>query len=97
MARGPIVDEAALIRALYERRIAGAGLDTFEVEPLPAGSRLWSAPNTLITPHVTPAVPDRTARSLEIILENIRRFRAGEPLLNQLTEEDLYTRPSGRA
>ncbi len=97
MARGPIVDESALISALYERRIAGAGLDTFEVEPLPAGSRLWCAPNTLITPHVTPAVPDRTARSLEIILENIRRFRAGEPLLNRLTEEDLYTRPSGRA
>lgn len=94
MARGPVVDEAALIAALYDGRIAGAGLDTFEVEPLPADSRLWDAPNTLITPHVTPAVPDRTARSLEIICENIRRFRAGEPLLNRLTEEDLYTPPA---
>jgi phosphoglycerate dehydrogenase-like enzyme len=97
MARGPIVDEVELARALHEGRIAGAGLDTFEVEPLPADSLLWDAPRTLITPHVTPAVPDRTARSLDIIRENIRRFAAGEPLLNQLTEEDIYTKPSGRA
>ena len=93
MARGPVVDEAALTRALYEGRIAGAGLDTFEVEPLPAASTLWDAPNTLITPHVTPQVPDRTARSLEIICENIRRYQAGEPLLNRLTSEDVYTAP----
>lgn len=91
MARGSIVDEAALVRALYERRIAGAGLDAFATEPLPKDSPLWDAPNTLITPHVTPAVPDRTARSLEIICENIRRFKAGEPMLNVLTEEDRYT------
>jgi phosphoglycerate dehydrogenase-like enzyme len=97
MARGPIVDEAALAAALHERRIAGAGLDTFEVEPLPADSPLWDAPRTLITPHVTPAVPDRTARSLDIICKNIRRFGAGEPLLNRLTEADLYLQPSGRA
>lgn len=96
MARGPIVDEAELVQALEAGRIAGAGLDTFEVEPLPADSRLWDMKNAIITPHVTPAVPDRTARSLDIICENIRRFSAGEPLLNQLTAEDLYTRPSGR-
>lgn len=91
MARGPVVDEAALTRALYDGRIAGAGLDTFEIEPLPSESLLWAAPNTLITPHVTPQVPDRTGRSLEIICENIRRFKAGEPMLNQLTKEDIYT------
>ncbi|CAN7654292.1 D-2-hydroxyacid dehydrogenase [Phenylobacterium sp. LjRoot219] len=91
MARGPVVDEAALTEALYEGRIAGAGLDTFEVEPLPRNSRLWDAPNTLITPHVTPAVPDRTARSLDIICENIRRFQTGEPMLNRLTQEDIYS------
>lgn len=91
MARGPVVDEAALVRALQDGTIAGAGLDTFEVEPLPAASLLWDAPNTLITPHVTPAVPDRTARSLEIICENIRRFSADEPLLNALTREDIYS------
>lgn len=96
MARGPVVDEAALTRALYAGAIAGAGLDTFEVEPLPQESALWDAPNTLITPHVTPQVPDRTARSLEIIGENIRRFLAGEAMLNRLTKEDIYTqRPAG--
>lgn len=94
MARGPIVDEAALIRALYDRRIAGAGLDTVAVEPLSPDSPLWDAPRTLITPHVTPAVPDRTARSLDIICENIRRFAAGEPLLNVLTADDMYTAPT---
>ena len=94
MARGPIVDEAALIAALYAGRIAGAGLDTFAVEPLPADSPLWDAPRTIITPHVTPAVPDRTARSLDIICENIRRFKTGEPLLNQLTAEDMYFPPA---
>ena len=96
IARGAIVEEAALVRALYEHRIAGAGLDTFAAEPLAPDSPLWDAPNTLITPHVTPAVPDRTARSLEIICENVRRFKAGEPLLNVLTREDLYTAAPGR-
>lgn len=97
MARGPIVDEGELVRALAEKRIAGAGLDTFEIEPLPPESPLWDMRNVIITPHVTPAVPDRIARSLEIILENVRRFGAGEPLLNRLTREDLYDRPSGRS
>jgi phosphoglycerate dehydrogenase-like enzyme len=92
MARGAVVDEAALLRALREGWIAGAGLDTFAREPLPADSPLWDAPHTLITPHVTPQVPDRTGRSLEIIAENARRYRAGEPLLNRLLPEDVYTR-----
>ncbi len=94
MARGPVVDEAALVRALCDGRIAGAGLDTFEVEPLPSDSALWDAPNVLITPHVTPQVPDRTQRSLDIICENVRRFSAGEALLNQLIREDIYSGPS---
>ncbi|HEX2100008.1 MAG TPA: D-2-hydroxyacid dehydrogenase [Candidatus Synoicihabitans sp.] len=91
MARGAIVDEAALVDALRERRIAGAASDAFAMEPLPADSPLWDAPRLLITPHVTPAVPDRTARSLDILCENIRRFRAGESLMNVLAPEDVYT------
>ena len=91
MARGAVVDETALLAALRDGEIAGAGLDTFEREPLPAESPLWDAPNTLITPHTTPQVPDRTGRSLEIIVENARRYRAGEPLLNLLRPEDVYT------
>ncbi|HET7767253.1 MAG TPA: D-2-hydroxyacid dehydrogenase [Chloroflexota bacterium] len=92
MARGAVIDEAALLPALREGWIAGAGLDTFEREPLPPDSPLWDAPNTLITPHTTPQVPDRTGRSLEIIEANARRYRAGEPLLNQLTPADVYTK-----
>jgi phosphoglycerate dehydrogenase-like enzyme len=93
IARGAIVDVGALLEALREGRIAGAGLDTFHAEPLPADDALWDAPNTLITPHFTPQVPDRTGRSLDIICENLRRYRSGEPLLNQLTPEDVYTVP----
>jgi len=91
VARGGLVDEDALIRALKTGGIAGAGLDTFAIEPLPQRSSLWRAPNTLITPHFTPVLKDRTERSLEIIRENAARYREGRPLLNALTEEDVYT------
>jgi phosphoglycerate dehydrogenase-like enzyme len=91
MARGGVVDETALLAALRAGQIAGAGLDVFAQEPLPPDSPLWDAPNVLITPHTTPQVPDRTGRSLEMIAENIRRYRAGERLLNLLTPADVYT------
>jgi phosphoglycerate dehydrogenase-like enzyme len=83
------VDEAALVRALQTGRIGGAGLDTFSREPLPANHPLWHCPNTLITPHYTPHLEDRTDRMLYIIEENFRRYRADEPLLNQLQPDDL--------
>jgi phosphoglycerate dehydrogenase-like enzyme len=92
MARGALVDETALAEALRHRRLAGAGLDVFSVEPLPRAHPLWRTPNTLITPHVTPRLADRTARSIEIIGENARRYRAGEPLLNLLTRREVYSR-----
>lgn len=91
MCRGSVVDEAALVRALNKGVIAGAGVDTTEIEPLPDDSPLWDAKNVLITPHTTPTVPDRLQNSLDIICENIRRYRADQPLLNQLTIRDLYT------
>ena len=90
MARGGVVDEAALIEELRRGRIY-AGLDVFEHEPLPPDSPLWDLPNVLVTPHATPRVPDRTGRSLEIIEENARRYRAGEPLLNLLRPEDRFS------
>jgi phosphoglycerate dehydrogenase-like enzyme len=91
MARGAVVDENALAAALRAGRIAGAGADTFETEPLPADSGLWDAPNMIITPHCTPEVPDLKAEGLRIIRENIRRYKAGEPMLNMLTPRDVYT------
>jgi phosphoglycerate dehydrogenase-like enzyme len=91
MARGPVIDEQALIRALESGEIAGAGLDVFTKEPLPADAPIWDAPNVVITPHSTPALPDRTQRSIDMIVENIGRYRAGQPLLNALSKKDVFT------
>lgn len=91
MARGPVIDQAALVSAMREGRLAGAGLDVTDPEPLPAGHELWDVPNVLITPHFTAALPDKSERSLATICENLRRFRSGEPLLNRITPEDVWT------
>jgi phosphoglycerate dehydrogenase-like enzyme len=92
LARGSVIDEAALVSALESGEIAGAGLDVFEEEPLPAGAPIWTAPNVLITPHATPRMPDKTQRSIDIISENARRYRAGQPMINVLKSSDLYTK-----
>jgi phosphoglycerate dehydrogenase-like enzyme len=92
LSRGGVIDEAALIDALENGRLAGAGLDVTETEPLPSSSPLWTTPNTLITPHFTAAMPDKSERSLDVILDNLRRYRSGEPMRNQITKEDLYTK-----
>lgn len=91
LSRGAVVDQDALIMALREGRLAGAGLDVTDPEPLPAGHPLWDTPNVLITPHFTAALPDKADRSVDIIIENLRRYRSGEPLLNQLREEDIWS------
>jgi phosphoglycerate dehydrogenase-like enzyme len=91
MCRGSVVNEQALIRALNEGTIAGAGLDTTEIEPLPVESLLWDARNVMITPHNTPTVPDRLGNSLQIILTNIERYRNEQALVNLLTSKDVYT------
>jgi phosphoglycerate dehydrogenase-like enzyme len=90
MARGPVIDENALLDALRTGEIAGAGLDVFSQEPLPKESPLWDAPNVLITPHMTPALPDRTQRSIDVILANATRYRTGLPMLNALTRRDVF-------
>jgi phosphoglycerate dehydrogenase-like enzyme len=91
LSRGGVIDQDALITALSARKLAGAGLDVTTPEPLPPGHPLWDAPNVLITPHFTASLPDRTDRSLDMIIENLRRYRAGEPMLNRITREDIYT------
>ncbi|KAA9089101.1 D-2-hydroxyacid dehydrogenase [Microbacterium radiodurans] len=92
VARGQIVDHDALFRALTTHQIAGAGLDVTHPEPLPPESPLWDLPNVIITPHVSPKLADRTQRSVDIIVENVRRYRAGRPMLNQLRPEDRFSR-----
>jgi len=91
LARGPVIDQKALIEALHAGTIGGAGLDVFEQEPLPAESALWDAPNLVITPHMTPRMPDKTQRSINTIVANVQRYRDGEPLLNAITERDMFT------
>lgn len=90
VGRGKLVDEAALLEALRENRIAGAGLDVFETEPLPPDHPLWDAPNVLITPHAASNFPEYWPRNRALIEENIRRFQAGEPLLNLVDKKQGY-------
>lgn len=80
--RGGAVQEPALIRALREGWIAGAGLDVFEAEPLPKDSPLWGMENVIITSHYAGATPRYHERAMAIFLDNLRRYRAGEPLRN---------------
>lgn len=82
VGRGVIVDLADLTVALQARDIAGAGLDVFEIEPLPAEHPLWKMDNVIITPHCAAASPRVPERHLETLLENLRRFVAGQPLRN---------------
>ena len=84
-SRGPVVDEAALADALRSGHLAGAYLDVFETEPLPAGSPLWSMPNVLITPHSADNIHGWPRRFAELFADNLDRWRAGEPLLNRVT------------
>ncbi len=84
VARGAIVDETALIEALRGGKIGGAVLDVTTTEPLPPGHPLWSLPNAVITPHISWRSPGDQERMLDIFMENLRRFRSGEPLRNQV-------------
>jgi phosphoglycerate dehydrogenase-like enzyme len=82
VGRGPVVDEAALARALAERRIRGAALDVFEKEPLPPASPLWGLDNLLLSPHCADNTPGWLEAAMRAFLGNLDRFRRGERLLN---------------
>lgn len=82
VGRGTCIDEEALTDALIAGDLGGAALDVFEVEPLPASSRLWKAPNVIISPH---AAGGRPQGAETLIAENIKHLKAGEPLRNQLS------------
>jgi phosphoglycerate dehydrogenase-like enzyme len=85
VGRGALVDEPALVAALAERRIAGAALDVFEVEPLPAESPLWSLPNVIVTPHSAGTSPANWERASALFADNLARYVRGEPLRNEVT------------
>ena len=76
--------------ALRSGTIAGAGLDVYEIEPLPPGHPLWSAPNTLLTPHVAGHGPHLDERRVELVIENARRFAARRPLLNVVDKASWF-------
>ena len=82
ISRGTLIDEPALIAALSAGALGGAALDVFEEEPLAPGHPLWTLPNVLITPHTAGFRPDHWAAAVAMFVENLRRFDAGEPLLN---------------
>jgi phosphoglycerate dehydrogenase-like enzyme len=90
IARGPIVDEQALIQALQQGWIAGAGLDVFEEEPLPGDSPLWRLENALISPHVAGFTPRYDERAAALFAQNLARYVAGEPLLNLVNKATGY-------
>jgi phosphoglycerate dehydrogenase-like enzyme len=92
VGRGPVMDEAALIRALSEQRLAAASLDVFEVEPLPQSSPLWAMENVLISPHCTDWTedPDALDLTMRLFIENFRRYQKGEPLANIVDKSAGY-------
>lgn len=89
-ARGPVVDEAALLAALRAGRLGGAVLDVFEQEPLPADSPLWSEPRVIVTPHVSDSVADWRTRFADFFADNLERWLAGAPLLNRVDPSRGY-------
>lgn len=93
VGRGAIIDERALIKALADGRLAGAGLDVFELEPLPSGSPLWAMKNVIITPHHAGDVEDFPERVSQLFLANLTRYRTGEPLINVIDKRLGYRAP----
>lgn len=90
VARGPLVDQAALVRALRNGQIAGAGLDVTDPEPPAHDDPLWSLPNVIITPHIANPSSGLTRTMAPFLAENVRRFLAGEELLSVVTPGSAY-------
>jgi len=84
VSRGGVIDHIALIRALKDKKIAGAALDVFPEEPLPQDSPLWKFPNVILSPHISGNSPHYHQRAVALFAENLSRYLAGESLYNQL-------------
>jgi phosphoglycerate dehydrogenase-like enzyme len=90
IGRGALIDEPALVAALQSGHLGGAALDVFAEEPLPQASPLWDMPNVLVSPHSGSTSDRENSRLTDLFCENLRRFLAGQPLLNVLDTEQLY-------
>src|SRR5262249_55278613 len=90
VGRGPVVDEAALVRALRERRLRGAALDVFDEEPLPPGHPFYRLDNVLLSPHCADHTWDWLEQAMRFFLENFERFRKDEPLRNVVDKKTGY-------
>jgi phosphoglycerate dehydrogenase-like enzyme len=90
ISRGALVDEAALVEALREGRLGGAGMDVFEQEPLPESSPLWNMTNVLITPHVSGSTPNYNERVTALFCANLARYLRGEAVRNLVDKERGY-------
>jgi glyoxylate/hydroxypyruvate reductase len=90
VGRGGVIDEPALVQALRDGRIAGAALDVFTEEPLPADSPLWELPNVIISPHAAAWSMHESERMVERFLANLERYLSGEPLLSRVDPRLFY-------
>lgn len=90
VGRGPVIDEAAMVEALQSGRIAGAVLDVFDQEPLPAGHPLYSLKNVLLSPHCADHTPDWLERAMQFFIDQYHRFLKGEPLKNVADKQAGY-------
>jgi phosphoglycerate dehydrogenase-like enzyme len=90
IGRGPLIDEEALLRALDEGHIAGAGLDVTYTEPLPKESRLWDFDNVILSPHISGGMENYMVRATYVFCENLRRYLSGKRLLNMVDRRRGY-------
>lgn len=96
VGRGSVVDHDALCRALKSGKLAGAGLDVFDPEPIPTDHPIWAFQNVIITPHVGAQSPYRVDSSTRLFCENFSRYHAGETLLNLVDKQLGFPRPEHR-
>ncbi len=90
MSRGMLFDDMALVRALKEGWIAGAGLDVFPKEPVPAGHPIFECDNVILSAHTSGWSPDRQVRLIDVFADNVRRYAAGQPLMNLVDKGKGY-------
>ncbi len=90
VGRGPVIDQAAMVRSLTAKRIKGAGLDVFEQEPIPAGDPMYKLENVLLSPHCADHTAEWLNQAMRFFLEQYRRFTSGEPLENVVNKNLGY-------